>query len=98
MKFSYKIYRHEAEIILAIADFSVLGKTLHEGDLEFEVNDFYRGETCDEKAALKLIRGATIVNAVGRDIIGLMTKECLVSEKTVLSVAGVPHAQIISIR
>jgi hypothetical protein len=98
MKFSYRIYKHEAEVILAIADSAILGKILHEGEVEFSVNDFYRGNTCDEKEALKLIRGATIVNAVGTDIIGLLTKAGLVDKKTVLSVAGVPHAQIISFK
>jgi hypothetical protein len=98
MKFSYRIYKHDAEIILAIADFSVLGKTFHEGEMEFTVSDFYRDKICDEKEALKLIRSATIVNAVGKDIVDLLAREKHVNKDTILSVAGVPHAQIISIR
>lgn len=85
--------------MLAIADSSIIGKTYEDGDVQIEVKkDFYAEKTCDEKEALKFIHGATIVNAVGKDIIDLMVNNKIIGKSDVLYIGGVPHVQIVTMK
>jgi hypothetical protein len=94
--FCYKMHPAGDEKILAICDKSVLGETFEEKDLCIEVSrEFYFGAECGEEEALKLIRSATIVNAIGEGIISLMLKNDVIRGEMVLRVKGVPHAQAI---
>lgn len=98
-KFSYRIFRQGGDILLAISDSSILGKAFEEGETSITVSQgFYGGKLCSGAEAEKLIRGATIVNAVGKDIVGLMLKKRMLDESMILEIAGVPHAQIISVQ
>ncbi len=99
MKFCYKKFSHEGEKMLAISDVSVLGKTFEEGELQLTVDEsFYRGSECGEKEAIDMVKGSTIVNAVGKDIIALLLKEQLIDKSSVLKIKGVPHAQIVELK
>lgn len=96
--FSYKVFRDE-DILLAISDKNLIGKRFEQGELVLEVlENFYSESDCDESRALELIKGATIVNAVGEKIISLMVKEKLIDSSKIIYIDGVPHAQIITIR
>jgi hypothetical protein len=97
-KFSYNIFVVGDDKMLAIADFSILDKTFEEGDCQIAVpRQFYHEKTCDKEEAKKLIRSATIINAVGKNIIDLMVKENAIDQKNILTVKGVPHAQVVSL-
>lgn len=97
-RFAYKIFRQESDTLLAISDFSVIGKTFEEGDRQIFVSeDFYHGKVCNGNEAKKLIRSATIVNAVGKNIVSLLVKEHIVDKNSILIIKGVPHAQIITL-
>lgn len=85
--------------MLAIADSSVVGKEFEEGGLHIFVSeDFYREKECSPAEAKKLLKSATIVNAVGKDIVSLLEKENLVDAQNVLTIKGVPHAQVVTMR
>jgi hypothetical protein len=99
MMFSYKIFKQGDDILLAISDSNIIGKTLREKELEIRVNeDFYSEKICDGEKAVELINDATIVNAIGEYIIDLMVKEKLIEKENILKIGGVPHAQIIKIK
>ena len=96
--FSYKLFKQGNDVILAISDSQLIGKRFEENEMQLEVaEDFYAGEKCDKPDAKKLIRGATIINAVGHKIISLMIEENMIEKDKVLNIGGVPHAQIVSI-
>ncbi len=98
-EFSYRIFREGTNVLLAVSDLSIIGKTFEEGDLQIEVSEeFYHGKECSKGTVLKLIKDATIVNAVGNRIIELMVKEKIVDKDIILIINGVPHAQIIKIK
>ena len=98
-EFAYKIFGHEHDVILAISDLSLVGKSFEEGDLQIDVSeDFYCDKECSRDEALELIKNATIINAVGKRIITLMLKENIIDKKTVLTIDGVPHAQVVKIK
>ena len=98
MKFSFKVFEEGSDKLLAIADSSLVGKSLEDGELCFFVSKgFYCDKHCDEKEVKKLLNDATIVNAIGKDIIDLLTNEGLIKNDNVIKISGVPHAQIISV-
>jgi hypothetical protein len=96
--FSYKIFRTESDVLLAISDASILGKIFEEKGMQLEVpEDFYSGSKCSKAYAVKLIKSATIINAVGDNIISLMIEKKLIEKDKILKIGGVPHAQIVSV-
>ena len=99
MKFSYRIFRSGSAVMLAIADSAIVGNKYSEGEIEIEVKrDFYSEKTCTEGNVAKLVRSATIVNAVGKDIIAILIKKKAVDKDSVLYIDGMPHAQIITLK
>lgn len=94
--FDYKVFRTGSEVLVAIADSSIVGKKFSERELEIEVKkDFYSGRKCDGKEALAILRSATIVNAVGDQIVSLLVKEGLVEKGSIIRIQKIPHAQIV---
>lgn len=97
--FSYNIFRSGDDIILAISDKAIVGKIFEGNDIQLEVSEeFYSGKTCSDKEAVKLIKSATIINAVGNNIISLMLEKKLIEKNKVLDIGGILHAQIVSVR
>ncbi len=95
--FSYRIFNVQGNKMVAISDSSIVGKSFEDGKLQLHVSrDFYSDKTCQREDIKKIIGGANIVNAVGKDIIGLMIKHKMVDKDNVLIVGGVPHAQVIT--
>lgn len=76
----------------------MLGKKVSEGSLELEVREsFYRDEKCGSRKIVWLSREATIINAVGKNIINVLIDEGLIDKKKILKIRGVPMAQMIKI-
>ena len=99
MKFSYKVFRTGNDVLLAIADAAIIGKTYSEGELQLEVKkEFYSEKNCGESKVSGLIKDATVINAVGKDIIAVLIKNKTVEEDHILYIKGMPHAQIIALR
>ncbi|MBI2578242.1 MAG: DUF424 family protein [Candidatus Aenigmarchaeota archaeon] len=97
--FDYKVFRAGSDVLVAIADSSIVGKKFSEGGLELEVKrDFYGGMKCDERKAVKIVNSATIVNAVGKDIVSLLLKKGFVDGDKVIKVQKIPHAQIVVVK
>jgi hypothetical protein len=83
-------------ILLAICDAEILGKTLCEGKIRFHVKeDFYKGAKVNIEEAVSMIRNSTIVNMVGENIVKQAIQEGYVHPDAILSIEGVPHAQIV---
>lgn len=98
--FSYNIFRQNSDILLAICDKGILGRTFRGSDIgggiEITVSEFYKGKTCGAREALKLANSATIINATGNKIIKLFIEKNIVEGSAVLKIGSVTHAQIVS--
>lgn len=87
------------EIIIALCDKELVGKVLKEGDIELWVNPrFYKGEEISESMAMGVIGSATIANMVGEKAVGVGIKAGLVDKNNVITISGVPHAQMVRMR
>ncbi len=85
-------------VVLAICDSEVLGKTLREGKIVFHVKEeFYKGGLVTVEEAVDMIDNSTIVNMVGKCCVEKAIKRGYVHPQAVLNIEGVPHAQIVKL-
>jgi len=85
-------------VLLAICDCEVLGRTLREGKIVFHVKDeFYNGGKVSVDEAVCMIQNSTIVNMVGKNCVGKAIEKGYVHPEAVLRIEGVPHAQIVKL-
>ena len=98
MLFSYRIFRTGNDVLLAVCDSDLLGKSFEEGEMQIEVTDFYRESLGDAGKIMELAGEATIINAVGNNIIRLLIENNAVDSSGVIEIGGVKHAQIVTIK
>ncbi len=56
-------------VLLAVCDCELLGKTLREGKIVFHIKDeFYNGRKATVDEAMGMINNSTIVNLVGKNM------------------------------
>jgi hypothetical protein len=85
-------------VVLAVCDCDLLGKTLREGKIVFKIKDeFYKGRKATVEEAIGLIGNSTIVNLVGEVCVEKAISEGYVHPEAVLKIEGVPHAQIMKL-
>jgi hypothetical protein len=85
-------------VILAVCDCEILGKTLREGNIVFHVKeDFYKGRKASLEEAVGLISNSTIVNLVGKHCVENAIAKGYVHPDAVLKIEGIPHAQIVKL-
>ncbi|MFH1328991.1 MAG: DUF424 family protein [Candidatus Bathyarchaeota archaeon] len=92
-----KTTKARGETLVAICDEKLLGKKFEDKkiDLVFEVREsFYKGEKTSIADSVKFLNSATIVNLIGPDIVQAAIKAGYVNPSAVISLAGIPHAQI----
>jgi hypothetical protein len=85
-------------VLLAICDGELLGKTLRQGKIVFHIKDeFYNGGRVTVEEAVDMIENSTIVNIVGRNCVEKAIARGFVHPEAVLNIEGVPHAQIVKL-
>jgi hypothetical protein len=85
-------------VLLAICDTEIIGKTLREGQIVFHVKEeFYKGTKVDVEEAVAMIENSNIVNMVGKNVVRKAIDEGYVHPEAVLNIGDVPHAQIVKI-
>jgi hypothetical protein len=83
-------------VLLAVCDCELLGRTLREGKIVFYVKDeFYNGRKATVEEAMSMIDNSTIVNLVGKCCVKRAIAKGYVHPDAVLNIEGVPHAQIV---
>lgn len=91
-----KLWEQGKQVLLAICDENILGKTLKQGNIVFQVReDFYKGSLVSMQEAVDLIEKSIIVNMIGQRIVKEAVEKGLVHPEAVLKIDGVPHAQIV---
>jgi hypothetical protein len=85
-------------VLLAICDCELLGRTLREGKIIFHIKDeFYNGGKISVDLAVGMIENSTIVNMVGKNCVEEAVSKGYVHPEAVLHIDGVPHAQIVKL-
>ncbi len=85
-------------VVLAVCDCNLIGRTLREGKIVFRVRDeFYKGRKATVEEAVGLINNSTIVNLVGKNCVERAISKGYVHPEAVIKIEGVPHAQIVKL-
>jgi hypothetical protein len=85
-------------VLLAMCDAEILGRTLREGKIVFCVKEeFYKGARVNVEEAVSMIENSNIVNMVGRNIVKKAIQKGYVHPEAVLDIQGIPHAQIVKL-
>ena len=93
-----KLKKMGRNVLLAICDCELLGRTLKEGKIVFHVKDeFYNGGKVSVEEAVGMIENSTIVNMVGKNCVEKAVANGYVHPEAVLHIEGIPHAQIIKL-
>jgi len=93
-----KLKKMGRNVILAICDCDLLGRTLREGKIVFHVKDeFYNGGKISVEEAVDMIENSTIVNMVGKNCVEKAICKGYVHPDAVLEISGIPHAQIVKL-
>lgn len=91
-----KSYSVNKEILVAVCDSELIGRTFREGELHLSVNeDFFRGHPADEDEVKKALEDATIANLVGEQSVACGIDSGIVDEHCVITIDGIPHAQMV---
>ena len=85
-------------VLLAMCDAEILGKTLCEGKIVFKIKEeFYKGAKVNIEEAVAMIENSNIVNMVGKNVVKKAVEKGYVHPEAILNIEGVPHAQILRI-
>lgn len=85
-------------VLLAICDCEILGKTLREGKITFHVKEeFYKGTKVNIDEAIDMIENSNIVNMIGKNVVHKAIERGYVHPEAVLNIEGIPHAQIVKL-
>ncbi len=94
--FRLKIYRVRGEILVAVCDSELVGKTFKEGDLKIEVKEsFYGDKDVGEEEVKRALRMATIANITGKRAVELAIKLGIIDKENVLKIGDCWHAQMV---
>jgi len=93
-----KLRKVGGNVLLAVCDAEILGRTLKEGRIVFCIKeDFYKGAKVTIEEAVTMIANSTIINLVGKNIVRKAIESGYVHPEAVLNIEGVPHAQIVKL-
>ncbi|MDR0523926.1 MAG: DUF424 family protein [Candidatus Methanoplasma sp.] len=82
--------------LLAVCDEEIIGLTFREGPARITVSErFYGGELVTEEEFVERSRSAVVMNIVGNRAVEAAVAAGLASERCVISIGGVKHAQTV---
>ena len=94
--FRLKIYRVRGEVLVAVCDSDIVGKTFREGDGKIEVKESFYGEReVGEEEVKRALMMATIANITGRKAVELAIRLGIVDRENVLKIGECWHAQMV---
>ena len=86
------------DMVVAVCDEDILGKTLEGGRVPFKVSEgFYKGTLGEVDEAIAAMKQATICNLIGKKIVEAAIECNMVHERAVIYFGDVPHAQIVKL-
>ncbi len=92
--FFVKLHKKLGREVLAICDEDILGKTLDDGKIYFEIKEsFYKGEKMPESEVRKLLENAVNYNIIGKEIVKIAIEIGVVDKDQVIKIKGISHAQ-----
>jgi hypothetical protein len=93
-----KVHRSGSNVVVAVCDKEILGKTLKEGNITVTISEgFFCGEVVDAASVEKALKNATTANLFGERCVQCAINCRVVNPQSVKYINGVPHAQVFRI-
>ncbi len=93
-----KIHKNQGKEVIAICDEDIIGKTFEEKDLQLKISEyFYKGEKISDEDALIILKTARNINIAGKKAVNFALKNKIIEEDNIITIAGVPNAQVYEI-
>lgn len=93
---SIKVYNHGNDVLIGACDENLIGKKFVEGKFQLDVcKAFYDGQRITVAALKKYLQKATIANLVGKKTVDCAIAMGLIDPDCVITVQGIPHAQMV---
>ena len=91
-----KVHKIRGEVMVAVCDRDLLGKTFEEGKLCLTVEASFFGEDlATAREVEEALAGATIANMVGERAVACAMVTSCIDDKNVIRIDGVPTAQMV---
>jgi hypothetical protein len=91
-----KVHKVRGEVMVAVCDRDLLGKTFEEGKLCLTVEAaFFGEEEATAREVAEALAGATIANMVGERAVACGIKTNCIDGRNILKIDGVPTAQMV---
>jgi hypothetical protein len=95
-KMYLKIHKVSREVMVAVCDCELLGKTFDEGELCLSVEAaFFGEEEATSQEVAKALAEATIANMVGEKAVACAIETSCIDGENILRIGGVPCAQMV---
>jgi hypothetical protein len=90
------VYKQGHDVLIGACDEQLLGKTFSEGKYHLHVSKkFYGANRISTQALQHYLKEATIANLVGEKAVQCAIQLGLVDASNVLTIQGIPHAQMV---
>jgi len=94
--FYCKTYKWKKDFLVAVCDKEIINREFLFNDIIFKTNEeFYGKEIHTEEDIKEILSKATIINAVGKNIIELLIKEDLIEKEKIIKIGETLHAQMV---
>lgn len=91
-----KVHERGKEVLVAICDEELLGKTITVGDIVIEVKpEFYRGERVEVSRIHEYIERGTVINLIGNNVVKEAAKRNKILMDAAVEFNGILHVQIV---
>ena len=89
--------KHEIDnrVLLAVCDKEYIGKKFENEKIEITISEkFYNGQELDKNELIDLMNESDSINLFGEKCVNIAKEEGLITEKSIIMINNVPHAQV----
>lgn len=98
LKIHYTGERFGNRFVIAVCDEELIGKSLADKKYNIKISEsFYKGDIMNEEEVVNILKDTTNANLIGKKAIEAGLKAGIISKDNIINIAGIPHAQAVSI-
>lgn len=93
-----KTHESDANVLVAVCDKNIVGKTFREGELVLKLDEwFYKGDDATDDEIKNALCCATVANITGEKSIACAVDCGVIDPDTIIYIEGIPHAQMVQL-
>jgi hypothetical protein len=97
--FQFSVYRFENDVLLAVTDEELIGRSVENGEVEIHITEqFYGDDKANQGELRDLLDRCTVANLMGERCVKLAIELGFVDEGNVVEFDDVLHAQVAQMR